>query len=221
MSVLAGLELFYMSQNPFPKLYAILDADVLLRRGMAVTEFAAGLRNGGVELVQYRHKSAAPATLLSNAAVIRDAMGIQTRLIMNDRSDLAVLAGFDGVHVGQGDLRPEDARRVVGAGRWVGVSTHNDEQVRLADALDVDYIAVGPIFATGTKLDAEPVIGLEGVRRARALTTKPIVAIGGITRESAWSVIDAGADSVAVISGLMVDGEPVEKVTRDFLEVLR
>ena len=140
---------------------------------------------------------------------------------MNDHADLVRLAGFGGVHVGQGDLSPEDARRVVGAERWVGVSTHNEEQVRIANGTSADYIAVGPVFATGTKLDAEPVIGLEGVRRARALTRKPIVAIGGITRENARSVIDAGADSVAVISGLFVDGEPVGKVAGDFLEILR
>jgi thiamine-phosphate pyrophosphorylase len=140
---------------------------------------------------------------------------------MNDRADLAVLAGWDGVHVGQGDLSPEDARRVVGAGRLIGVSTHTDEQVRLAEVNCGDYVAVGPVFATGTKADAEPVIGLEGVRRARALTTKPLVAIGGVTRANARSVIDAGADSVAVISALLVEGEPVEKVARDFLELLR
>ena len=109
---------------------------------------------------------------------------------------------------------------MVGAGRWVGVSTHTDGQVRVAEESCADYIAVGPVFATGTKLDAEAVIGLDGVRRARALTAKPIVAIGGITRQNARSVIEAGADSVAVISALMVRGETVEKVARDFLEIL-
>ena len=110
---------------------------------------------------------------------------------------------------------------MVGAKRWVGVSTHNDEQVRIASGTNADYIAVGPVFATGTKVDAEAVIGLEGVMRARALTGKPIVAIGGITRENARNVIEAGADSVAVISGLFIDGETVEKVVGDFLENLR
>jgi thiamine-phosphate pyrophosphorylase len=142
-------------------------------------------------------------------------------LILNDHADLVGPTGFGGVHVGQGDLSPTDARRVVGAERWVGVSTHNEEQVRVANETSADYVAVGPVFATGTKVDAEPVIGLDGVRRARALTRKPIVAIGGITRANARSVIDAGADSVAVISALFIEGETVEKVTRDFLEVLR
>jgi thiamine-phosphate pyrophosphorylase len=102
----------------------------------------------------------------------------------------------------------------------VGVSTHTEAQVWTAELSCADYVAIGPVFATGTKVDAEAVVGLEGVRRARALTAKPLVAIGGITRENARSVVDAGADSVAVISGLFVAGESVEKVARDFLELL-
>jgi thiamine-phosphate pyrophosphorylase len=195
---------------------------VLARRGLGVRHFAVELRAAGVELLQYRNKTGGPLGVLRNAAVIGEVMvGSGCRLIMNDRADLAVLAGWDGVHVGQGDLSPEDARRVVGDGQWVGVSTHTEGQVQMADASCADYVAVGPVFATGTKLDAEPVIGLEGVRRARALTRKPIVAIGGITRENARSVIDVGAESVAVISALFVEGETVEKVARDFLEILR
>ena len=175
-----------------------------------------------MRLVQYRNKVGGLQAILRHAAVMREVFdGSDCRLIMNDRADLVVPAGFGGVHVGQGDLSPEDARRVLGAKRWVGVSTHNEEQVRMANETSADYVAVGPVFATGTKVDAEPVIGLEGVRRARALTKKPIVAIGGITRANARSVIDAGADSVAVISALFVEGETVEKVARDFLEILR
>jgi thiamine-phosphate pyrophosphorylase len=204
-----------------PKLYPILDAGLLAVRGHDLRWAAEQMRAGGVELLQYRDKSGSPQSILQNAAVIREAFaGENCRLILNDRADLAVLADWGGVHVGQGDLSPDDARRVIGAARWVGVSTHNEEQVRLADASSADYVAVGPVFATGTKLDAEPVIGLEGVRRARALTTKPIVAIGGLTRANARSVIEAGADSVAVISALFVEGESVAKVTRDFLAIL-
>jgi thiamine-phosphate pyrophosphorylase len=199
-----------------------VDEGVLARHGLDVRSFAAELRAAGVQLLQYRNKVGGPQEVLRSAEVIHEVMvGSSCRLIMNDRADLAVIAGWDGVHVGQGDLSPEDARRVVGAERWVGVSTHTEEQVRVADASYADYVAVGPVFVTGTKMDAEPVIGLEGVRRARALTTKPIVAIGGITRANARSVIDAGADSVAVIGALFVDGERVEKVARDFLEILR
>jgi thiamine-phosphate pyrophosphorylase len=213
-----------MGRRPFslPKLYAIVDGGVLTKRGVALTDFARSLRNAGVRTVQYRDKNAAPQIILEQADMIHGVFaGDDCLLVMNDRADLAVQAGWDAVHVGQGDLSPEDARRVVGFERWVGVSTHTEEQVRIADASSADYVAIGPVFATGTKLDAEPVVGLEGVRRARALTTKPLVAIGGITRENARSVIDAGADSVAVIGALIAGGESVEKVARDFLDVLR
>jgi thiamine-phosphate pyrophosphorylase len=206
----------------FPRLYPIVDADLLEQHGVQVAYFATQLKAAGIELLQYRDKTGAPQDVLRNAALIREAFaGTGCQLILNDRADLAVLAGWGGVHVGQEDLSLEDARRVVGALRWVGVSTHTEEQVRGADASCADYVAVGPVFATGTKLDTAAVIGLDGVRRARALTAKPIVAIGGITRGNARSVIDAGADSLAVISALIVDGESVEKVARDFLDVLR
>jgi thiamine-phosphate pyrophosphorylase len=199
-----------------------VDAGLLGLRGIGLEDFARALLEAGVTLLQYRDKAGEPQRVLQNAAMIREVFaGTEVRLIMNDRADLAVLAKWDGVHVGQGDLSPEDARRVVGAERWIGVSTHTDEQVRLAELSCADYVAVGPVFATGTKVDAEPVIGLEGVRRARALTTKPLVAIGGITRANARSVMDAGADSVAVIGALLVEGEPVTKVAGDFLDLLR
>jgi thiamine-phosphate pyrophosphorylase len=205
-----------------PRLYPIIDKGVLDRRGLGIREFVRELRDAGVRLTQYRDKAGEPQQVLQNAALIREVFaGTECHLILNDRADITLLAEWDGVHVGQGDLSPEDARRVVGAERWVGVSTHTDEQVRLAELSCADYVAVGPVFATGTKADAEPVIGLEGVRRARALTTKPLVAIGGITRKNARSVVDAGADSVAVISALVIDGEPVEKVAGDFLDLLR
>jgi thiamine-phosphate pyrophosphorylase len=204
------------------RLYPIVDEGLLRQRGVALGRVAEDLKAAGVQLLQYRNKLGTPDSILRSASVVWEVFdGTGCRLMMNDRADLAVLSGFGGVHVGQGDLSPEDARRVVGDGRWVGVSTHNDEQTRSANETSADYIAVGPVFATATKLDAEPVIGLDGVRRARALTRKPIVAIGGITRANARSVIDAGADSVAVISALFVEGETVEKVARDFLELLR
>jgi thiamine-phosphate pyrophosphorylase len=205
-----------------PRFYPIVDDGFLVGRGLAVERFAEELRAAGVALLQYRNKTGGPQEVLRVAGLIRDAMaGSECRLILNDRADLAVLAGWDGVHMGQEDLSPANARRIVGVERWVGVSTHTEEQVRLAASSCADYVAVGPVFATGTKLDAEPVIGLAGVALARMLTKKPIVAIGGVTRANARSVIDAGADSVAVISALIADGESVEKVARDFLDVLR
>jgi thiamine-phosphate pyrophosphorylase len=210
-----------------PRLYAIVDRGVLEARGVEVRAFARELREAGVRLVQYRDKEGSPERILRAAEEIAEAFaGVGATLILNDRADLAVLAGWDGVHVGQGDLAVEDARRVMeGMGphpsrqerreEWgtrrvgvVGVSTHTEEQVRAAEAggpgyRGADYVAIGPVFGTRTKPDAEAVVGLAGVRRARELTAKPLVAIGGITRENARSVIEAGADSVAVISGLM------------------
>jgi thiamine-phosphate pyrophosphorylase len=129
-----------------------------------------------------------------------------------------VAAGFQGVHVGQDDLSPEGARLVVGDNRLVGVSTHNAEQLQLADRAPVDYIAIGPIFGTRSKANPDPVVGLDGLRAVRKLTTKPLVAIGGITRENCRSVIDAGADSVAVIADLFADPR---KRAEEFFKLLQ
>ena len=210
-------------------LYAIADLDLLGLRSISLVQFAEDLRAAGVTLVQLRAKSQSPAGILAAAAVLRSVFPHpEALLIMNDRVDLALLANFDVVHVGQGDLAVEDVRQVLresarigSATRLIGLSTHTDEQVRQAERSTADYIAIGPVFATGTKLDTAPPVGLEGVRQARALTSKPLVAIGGITRENAVSVRAAGACSVAVISGLLAPGDSVEKVARDFLEIFR
>jgi len=223
-----------------PRLYCIVDKGTLDARGVTVGPFARELRDAGVTLVQYRDKTGGPQEILRGAAEISEVFaGIEATLVMNDRADLAVLAGWSGVHVGQGDLLSMEAKAVVlrtiphpatmepsrgwvtGGGGLVGVSTHDEEQVRVADAGAADYVAVGPVFATSTKLNAEPAVGLEGVRRARALTAKPLVAIGGITLENVRSVIEAGADSVAIIGGLFVEGRTVGEVAGDFLEILR
>jgi len=189
-----------------PRLYAIVDVNGLGRRSSdtsAVVNFARELAAGGVTLIQYRSKKSDARTMLYHAREIRQKLKSEVTLIMNDRADLCLAADFDGVHVGQDDLSPEGARRVVGPQRIVGVSTHNLEQLARADASPVDYIALGPIFTTSAKENPDPVVGLQGLRAARAATTKPLVAIGGITRANVRSVIDAGADSVAVISDLV------------------
>lgn len=189
----------------FSGLYAIVDRGALDARGLGVGEFARELREAGVRLLQYRDKDGSPQQILGAATDIAAAFeGSGAILILNDRADLTLLAEWQGVHVGHLDLPPEAARRVLGAGGIIGISTHKDDQVRAAEAGEADYVAVGPVFRTGSKADAEPVIGLEGVRRARALTRKPLVGIGGITRENARSVIEAGADAVAVIGDLLV-----------------
>ena len=205
-----------------PKLYAIADRATLDARGMSVREFAREMAQAGVGVMQYRDKTGTPDEVLCAVAEITaEFEGRDCLLILNDRADLALLAGWS-VHVGHEDMTPEDVRALMGARACViGVSTHDEAQMTAADAGCADYVAVGPVFATASKADAESVVGLEGVRRARALTKKPLVAIGGITRENARSVIDAGADSVAVIGGLMGKGETPRKLAEDFLEILR
>jgi thiamine-phosphate pyrophosphorylase len=185
-----------------PRLYAILDVSCFAE-AQAIYRAADELVAGGVTLLQYRNKAGSARTMLEQARELRRRLRDKIRLIMNDRADLCLAAGFDGLHVGQEDLSPESARRVIGPKLWLGVSTHNPEQLREADQTTADYLAIGPVFATSSKERPDPVVGLEGIRRARELTRKPLVAIGGITRGNARSVLDAGADSVAVISDLL------------------
>lgn len=175
------------------------------------------LQSGGVTLLQYRNKVGPAGQILEDARALKKGMSGAVRLIMNDRADLSLAAQFDGVHVGQDDLSPEGVRRVIGPELWLGVSTHNPEQLRDADATSADYLAIGPVFVTGSKEQPDPVVGLEGVRRARQLTRKPLVAIGGITRANALDVIRAGADSVAVISDLLRDPR---KSAEEFFRIL-
>lgn len=205
----------------FPRLYAIIDPALLAGPGdqaTRVADFARELVRGGAALIQYRNKTGGGREMLADARALRQAVSSGVRLIMNDRADLCLAAGFDGVHVGQEDVSPESARMVVGDRLWVGVSTHSVEQIIEADKTSADYIAIGPVFTTTSKEKPDPVIGLEGVRAARAATRKPLVAIGGITRSNCTSVIQAGADSVAVISDLVHD--PAKSVAA-FLRVLR
>ena len=134
---------------------------------------------GGATLLQYRNKNATSRQILEDARELKKRVGASVRLVMNDRADLCVAAEFDGLHVGQEDLSPEGARRVIGLDCWLGVSTHNPEQLKEGDATTADYLAIGPVFATSSKDRPDPVVGLDGVRRARQLTRKPLVAIGG------------------------------------------
>jgi len=199
-----------------PKLYAILDASCFGGRNDLFSA-AEELVAGGCTLLQYRNKVGNARQILDDAREMKRRLGESIKLIMNDRADLAVAAGFDGLHVGQEDLSPESARRVIGEQLWLGVSTHNPDQIRDADRTSATYVAIGPVFATASKANPDPAVGLEGVRKARALTRKPLVAIGGITRANCRSVIDAGADSVAVISDLFQDPR---KSAEEFLRVL-
>jgi thiamine-phosphate pyrophosphorylase len=202
-----------MDRLVLPRFYPILDAGLLLRTGLSLEEFARELRAAGIRFLQYRDKEAADELLLERAAVLRRIFpSSDSCLILNDRVPLVLPAGYDGVHVGQEDLSPLEARVMLGPGVVVGISTHGERQ--LLDAADspVDYVAIGPVFATSSKQVPDPVVGLEGVRLARALTDKPLVAIGGISRVNCASVVEAGADSVAVISDLLpTPGKSVEE----------
>ena len=205
-----------------PRLYPIVDA-AFFPTLQALAAFAEELVAGGCMLLQYRNKSGNARVMLEQARELRRrcrtrVSDIHVRLIMNDRADLCLAAELDGVHVGQEDLSAESVRGMIGAGRWVGVSTHHAEQMVEADRGSADYLAIGPVFSTSSKDQPDPVVGLEGVRRARSLTSKPLVAIGGITRENAASVVAAGADSVAVISDLLHDPR---KSAEEFFRILR
>lgn len=200
-----------------PRLYCIADARCFPETSDLI-RFAQELAAAGCAFLQYRNKSGNAGVMLEQARELKRAVDSSVRFIMNDRADLCLAAEFGGVHVGQDDLSPESVRKIIGTDRILGVSTHNPEQLREADLTSADYLAIGPVFATASKEKPDPVVGLDGVRRARALTKKSLVAIGGITRATAASVIEAGADSVAVISDLL--GDP-RKSAEEFLRILR
>lgn len=207
-----------------PRLYAILDLDCLslnyANTALSVSQvahFAGELAAGGVTFLQYRAKDRGAREMLSHARELKRILTPGVQLIVNDRIDLCLAADFDGVHLGQDDLSPESARAVIGERHWIGVSTHNLEQLAIAGTETADYLAIGPIFGTQSKQNPDPVVGLEGLRAARKMVRKPLVAIGGITRQNCRSVFDAGADSVAVISDLV--NEPRRSV-EEFLRIL-
>jgi thiamine-phosphate pyrophosphorylase len=201
-----------------PRFYPIVDAGPLLRAGLSFEGFAQELRDAGIRFLQYRDKDAPDELLLERAAQLRRIFPpSDSCLILNDRVPLVLSAGYDGVHVGQGDVSPVDARRVLGSDVFLGVSTHGERQLLIAADGPADYVAIGPVYATSSKQDPDPVVGLDGVRRARAVTAKPVVAIGGISRANCAAVIEAGADSVAVISDLIPrEGGSTGKIVEEF-----
>jgi thiamine-phosphate pyrophosphorylase len=212
----------------FPRLYPIVDLDAFASAAdpiLGAARFAEALIHGGATILQLRDKSADVRRFLSCARELRRIARDRAQLIINDRADLVLAAQADGVHLGQDDLPPSAIRPIFDAATIgdrnrhlsIGFSTHNPDQVRLADSMPVDYIAIGPVFATSSKANPDPVVGLEGVRQARQATTKPLVAIGGITRANCLQVREAGADSVAVISDLL---ESPVKAVEAFLSIL-
>jgi len=186
----------------FTLFYPILDTGTAARHGVDLVEAGASILEGGAGILQFRHKGFFSREIFRQAkqiaALCQDANAL---FVIDDRADIARLLGA-AVHLGQDDLAPADARLVLREGALIGFSTHNEAQLRAAAAEPADYLAIGPIFGTSTKINPDPAVGLDELRRLRPLTARPLIAIGGITRENARSVIQAGADSVAVIGDL-------------------
>lgn len=210
--------------EPSLRLYAILDAESCARRNLPLLDTARALHDAGVRLIQYRDKLSSQAEILRNAQQLRKLLSPSSFFLLNDHVHLVLSCEADGVHVGQTDCAVERARELLGSTRLIGTSTHTPEQVIAAQRTDCDYVAIGPVFRTQTKLDADPVVGLCGVQAARAVVQKPLVAIGGIGVGDARAVEMAGADSVCVISALLPQQGSLAAVTRtaqDFLARLK
>jgi thiamine-phosphate pyrophosphorylase len=206
----------------FPAVYPILDVELVHARNLVEVDLARIWLDAGVTLFQLRAKRLASAPLLALVeALAREAHSRGARLVVNDRADLAVLGSADGVHVGQTDLSASDARCIVGPSFLIGLSTHGQEQLLRALEEPVDYVAIGPVFGTMSKAEPDPAVGVAGVARAAVVSraaARPLVAIGGITTETAPAVLAAGASSVAVISDLLA-GDPAHRI-REYLRLV-
>lgn len=198
-----------------PRLYAIADASF----GDPV-KLAEALFEGGARLVQVRNKNASARDALEQVERILALAPPDALVLVNDRVDIALISGAAGVHLGQTDVPPKAARDILGPNRIIGISTHNLQQAIDADGQPVDYVALGPIFATTTKSNPDPVVGVELLRAASQILQRPLVAIGGITIRNIGDVFDAGAGSLAVIRDLL-DNENVAARTRQWLEILK
>ena len=201
-----------------PRLYPILDTESLEGRGCAVEAAARGMLDGGARILQVRHKGFFSRQVFAEAERVAELCHrAGALLVVDDRADIALLMNA-GVHLGQDDLPPEDARRILGAGRIIGFSTHNQEQLRAAAAEPVDYLAIGPIFGTQSKQRPDPLVGVASLAQWRRLSARPLAAIGGITRSNAPEVLAAGADSVAVIAGLLPESSTEESIRQRMQE---
>ncbi|HWW85272.1 MAG TPA: thiamine phosphate synthase [Vicinamibacterales bacterium] len=213
----------WQKRSSFPRLNAIVDVDVAERAGWSAVRLSKAYLNAGVRFLQLRAKLIDSRQFLDLVeAVVDIGRPYGATIIVNDRADIARLADASGVHVGQHDLSPTQVRPLVGEDRVVGLSTHNLEQLQRAFTEPVSYVAIGPVFATSSKAAPDPVIGLDIVKEASTRVIPmglPLVAIGGITLETAGAVIESGASSVAVISDLLRTGDP-ESRARAYLATL-
>jgi len=197
-------------------LYIILDPSVCPARPLV--EVLTVAAEAGATLFQYRNKTASMKDAYGEALALRQAAAKAGVLfIVNDRCDLALAVDADGVHLGQGDLSLDLARKVMGPEKLIGISTHNPDQVREATAGQPDYLGFGPIFTPGSKQDHDPVVGLEGLRAMRALTSLPVFAIGGIHIDQVREVLRAGANGVAVISAIL-KAQDISQAVNAFLD---
>jgi thiamine-phosphate pyrophosphorylase len=204
----------------FSLFYPILDTETAARRGLDPVDAAAQILEGGARLLQLRHKGFFSREVFQQAGEISElCRSANAQFVMNDRADIAKLLG-GALHLGQDDLPPADARRLLGDSAMLGFSSHNEAQLRAAAGEPVDYLALGPIFQTSTKLNPDPVVGLGELRRLRPFTTRPLVAIGGITRGNARGVIDAGADSVAVIGDLLAEDGKIRECVEEWISLV-
>lgn len=205
-----------MNGFSLPRIYPITDARI---SGLTHIEQVSRFIEGGATLIQLRDKAASSGDFYRMAEeAVRFARPRGVKILVNDRVDIAIAAGADGVHLGQNDLHPEHARRLMGERAIIGFSTHNIEQVREALGMPLDYIAFGPVYATSTKTDPDPVAGLDGLRAAsQAAKRFPIVAIGGITRATVAEVLGSGADSAALISDLLSDPDEIASRLRSLM----
>jgi thiamine-phosphate pyrophosphorylase len=206
-----------MRLKPF---YPILDTQTASRRGIDPVAAAMQILEGGARILQFRHKGFFLREVYDQARRIGElCLNANAVFVVNDRADVARLLDA-ALHLGQDDLAPADARRVLGDGAFIGFSTHNEGQIRAAAGQPADYLAFGPIFGTSSKANPDPVVGLHELRRLRSLTDRPVVAIGGITRANARSVIEAGADSVAVIADLFPEDDDIRRRVEEWISLV-
>jgi thiamine-phosphate pyrophosphorylase len=212
-----------MNGLTLPAFYPVLDTSLAARCGLTLLDAAEAILEGGARILQLRHKGFFGRDLFQAAErIARLCEQAGAMFVMNDRADMARLVGAE-LHLGQDDLTPADARKVVGSGVVIGFSTHNESQLRAASAEPVDYVALGPVFVTGSKANPDPVLGVEELRRLRPISNRGLVAIGGITRATAQQVLAAGADSVAVIGDLFPETgarEGLRARTEEWLRLL-
>ena len=210
-----------MPNQPFqlPRIYPITDSHL---SGLTHAEQVRQLIAGGAEIVQIREKKASSASFYDSVVLaLKASKDKGVHIVVNDRVDIAIAAGADGVHLGQDDLSPELARKLLGSRKIIGYSTHSVEQAQAAIELPVDYIAIGPIFPTSTKENPDQVVGLKGIQEVRkAIGEFPLVAIGGIDMSNVISVFEAGATTAAIVSGLLSDPDLISERTSQILRMI-